>query len=117
MEGLSGGEAVAIGVDAVAFTLECEGDVVANILLVLDHRDAFAHASSVADHSGQRNHTLGKRLAAWATPANSERLAASETQVPLFALFARKGFLNLGATNSNNAKGGTPLITPPSPPI
>jgi hypothetical protein len=31
------------------------------------------------------------------------------TQVPLFALFARKAFLNWEAKNSNNAKGGTLL--------
>ena len=41
--------------------------------------------------------------------AHKRRLDASTTQVPLFALFAREGFLNWGATNSNNAKGGTPL--------
>jgi hypothetical protein len=41
--------------------------------------------------------------------AHQGRFAASATQVPLFALFARERFLNWGATNSNNAKGGTPL--------
>ena len=30
-------------------------------------------------------------------------------RTPLFALFAREGLLNWEATNSNNAKGGTPL--------
>ena len=57
-----------------------------------------------------------KRFAASAThAANQRRIAASATQVPLFALFVRDESLNREATNSNNAKGGTPLATPPSP--
>jgi len=47
--------------------------------------------------------------AALVAPAHSERVGASTTQVPFFALFAREGLLNWEATNSNNAKGGTLL--------
>jgi hypothetical protein len=44
-----------------------------------------------------------------ANTAHSASVAASMTQVPLFALFARKAFLSWEGTNSNNAKGGTLL--------
>jgi hypothetical protein len=42
-------------------------------------------------------------------PLHEGRVAASTTQVPLFALFALKASFNWEATNSNNAKGGTIL--------
>jgi len=35
------------------------------------------------------------------------RIAASTTQVPLFALFALEALPKWDATNPNNAKGGT----------
>ena len=42
--------------------------------------------------------------------AHEGRTAASATQVPLVALFAREQFLTWGATNTNNATGGTLLV-------
>jgi hypothetical protein len=43
-----------------------------------------------------------------------EALLAAASEVPLFALFARKALLRWFATNSNNAKGGTRVVEAPA---
>jgi len=44
------GQPVAVGIDPVSLAFEGEGDVVADVLLVLDHCDAFSHVPSLAHH-------------------------------------------------------------------